>query len=230
MTDEPAPVPTLSLGRARAILQQRGARDPVTLIGVRGWAPAMGAPGVNDLGIYDDEIFLVTPEACAGFVANTDPSRAEPPNVQLKAGMWRYQLGTHTPEGGVGYPALVETGRAEDAVWVIARPRTVDDYRMFAERLNVQGQSLSSIEAYQAAVVAKGGRLLPGGDIEWPMPAHINIHRGGPADPGSKGCQTIHPARWATFIEAVRRGLSDHHQATIPYVLLEAGELERFPV
>jgi hypothetical protein len=233
MSDAVTPnhVPAMSAARARAILRQHGVADPVALIGVRGYAPEMGTPGVNDLGVYDDAIFLVTSNDCTGFIANTDPCLAEPPNVQLKAGTWRYKPGTHTPrESGQGYPALVETGRPEDAVWVIARPRTADDYQLFARSPNIQlRQDLPTVEAYQAEVVANGGRVMPNGEIEWRMAAHINIHRGGTTDPGSKGCQTVYPAQWAGFIDAVHSELAAHNQATIGYVLIEAAEFAGYP-
>lgn len=47
----------------------------VVLVGVRGYyLDSMGTVGKNDRGIYDDAIFLVTPDTFASFNANTDPS------------------------------------------------------------------------------------------------------------------------------------------------------------
>lgn len=55
------------------------ARYPLVVLGIRGYyADSMGAPGRNDRGIYDDAIFIDTPEACVSFNANTDPSRFRP--------------------------------------------------------------------------------------------------------------------------------------------------------
>ena len=102
MTDAAIPERTPELGRpeARRLLERRGVADAVALIGVRGFFGEMGqAPG-NDPGVYDDAVFLVTPDACRGFLFNTDPTRFEPPNVTLKAGLWRYKPGDHNPEGG----------------------------------------------------------------------------------------------------------------------------------
>jgi lysozyme len=82
------------------------------LIGRRGYyADTMGTPGVNDLGVYDDAMLLVTPTRYATFNANTDPSRQLPGIATLKPGVWLYKLGIHGlshPVGPRQYPALVQ--------------------------------------------------------------------------------------------------------------------------
>jgi hypothetical protein len=48
---------------------------PIVVVGIRGFFRGMGAPGVNDRGLYDDALFIDTPDAFGTFNGNTDPSR-----------------------------------------------------------------------------------------------------------------------------------------------------------
>lgn len=96
--------------------------DPVAaqlcLIGVRGYySDTMGAPGVNDRRLYDDAIFVFTPNSFAAFNANVDPSGyrkgsgggAAKGMASLKPGLYHaHRLGLHKGK----YLALVQTAGA----------------------------------------------------------------------------------------------------------------------
>lgn len=85
----------------------------VVLVGIRGYyRDTMGAPGRNDRGIYDDAIILRSSTVHAAFNANTDPSVARKHVAVLKAGVWRYQVGTHglSKPKAQRYTALVQAG------------------------------------------------------------------------------------------------------------------------
>ena len=82
--------------KSRQLLLAAGVGEKVSLLGMRGYfRDTMGKPGVNDRGIYDDAIFLVSPTAYVAFNANTDPSIARPGVAVLRKGLWRYKIGIH---------------------------------------------------------------------------------------------------------------------------------------
>jgi lysozyme len=89
--------PRLSREEALGMLRRAGVADGVALLGVRGYyRRTMGDATSNDRGIYDDAIFLVTPDSFVAFNANADPTvKFRPGLAQLKPGVYRYKVGTH---------------------------------------------------------------------------------------------------------------------------------------
>jgi lysozyme len=107
----PASRPRLAQADALKIVRLAGVAQAVALLGVRGYyRDTMGKPGVNDRGIYDDCIALVSETSFATFNANTDPSVARARIATLDAGTWLYRKGKHKINEPTGYPALVQAG------------------------------------------------------------------------------------------------------------------------
>lgn len=81
----------------------------------------MGMPGTNDVGIYDDAIFIVTPGPFIAFNANLDPSRygwnpgAGKYMARLAPGVWSFRRLKHHPARPDGYMAF---GQGDSAVTV----------------------------------------------------------------------------------------------------------------
>lgn len=106
----PAARPEIPRTTAELYLRRAGVAGPA-LLGRRGYyRDSMGVPGVQERGIYDDAIMLVTPTAFVTYNANCDPSRHRKGIANLKAGLWSYRLGIHglSKPKSRQYPALVQ--------------------------------------------------------------------------------------------------------------------------
>jgi lysozyme len=89
---------------------------PLVVVGIRGYYKnSMGAPGVNDRGIYDDALFIDTSQVTAAFNGNTDPSCIRKGHgrgsakgmASLNPGAWfAHRFGLHKGK----YLALCQTG------------------------------------------------------------------------------------------------------------------------
>jgi len=87
---------------------------PLVVIGIRGYyRNGLGKVNENDRGIYDDALFIDTPQVTASFNANTDPSYvrkgsgkgASKGMATLKPGLWKvHKFGLHRQK----YLALVQ--------------------------------------------------------------------------------------------------------------------------
>ena len=97
--------------KTAAILVERGVRDAVAILGVRGYyRDTMGVAGVNDVGIYDDAIFVTSPSCYVAFNANCDPGIHRTHMANLAPGVWHYKLGIHglSKPRTLQYEALVQ--------------------------------------------------------------------------------------------------------------------------
>ncbi len=83
---------------------------PVQVIGMRGYyKETMGNPEHNDIGVYDDAVFVVGPGLFRSFNANTDPSKQKPGIATLKpGGPYLYKIGMHNMSNP--YEALRQFG------------------------------------------------------------------------------------------------------------------------
>jgi len=91
---------------------------------------SMGKPGVNDVGINDDAIFILTPDHFSAWNANTDPSRygwnpsADKFMARLKPGVYSFRRLKHkmnSPKGYMAYgqgskPVTVERIRQDGTI------------------------------------------------------------------------------------------------------------------
>lgn len=82
--------------------------EQVWIVGIRGYyLNSMGKPAVNDINLYDDAIFLVSPDLFIAVNANTDPSKQYPGIATLIPGVHYYKIGGHhISEPAKRYPAF----------------------------------------------------------------------------------------------------------------------------
>lgn len=120
--------PQIQRDEVERLLARHGVTDSIALVGLRGYyLDTMGRPGINDRGIYDDAIVLISPHAFVTYNANVDPSIYRSGIATLKPGVWRYKLGIHglSKPADQQYRALVQAaevtvirdGKGEDTGW-----------------------------------------------------------------------------------------------------------------
>ena len=155
----PAARPQQAKSKTQALLTKARVGDEVALVGIRGYyRDTMGVPGENDRGIYDDAIFLVSPNAYATFNANTDPSVKRQGIAVLKPGVHRYRKGKHgLSKPGGGYPALRPANPAES---LPVRRDGVGDSMGIAINIHRGGYRTTSSEGCQTIYPAQGEAFI----------------------------------------------------------------------
>jgi lysozyme len=102
----PKSTPKQSKEKSLSMIKKAGITANVVLLGIRGYYSETFPPAGNQRGIYDDAIFLVSPEAYVSYNANTDPTVYRKGIASLVPGVHIYKKGKHGISKGPGYPAL----------------------------------------------------------------------------------------------------------------------------
>lgn len=109
----PSGRPRLERNAVEQILHTAKVTASVAIVGIRGYyRDSMGKPGLNDRGIYDDALFIISPSAFVSFNGNVDPSVERKAIAVLQPGVWKYKLGIHglSKPASQRYKALVQAG------------------------------------------------------------------------------------------------------------------------
>ena len=149
-TMRPSDKPEAQRDFIESLLHEAGVTDKVALVGRRGYyRDSMGVKGKNDRGIYDDAIFVVSPNLFAAYNANTDPSRGRPGMAVLKPGVWRYKIGVHglSKPKAQQYKALVQAAEV-----VVVRDGRGDDRGYFGINIHRGGNTTTGSEGCQTIV------------------------------------------------------------------------------
>lgn len=100
--------PKITKDELIAMIKDHPVPEPIKFVAIRGYyKDSMGVAGVNDIGIYDDAMFLIGPAIFLAFNGNTDPSKHKPGIAKLIAGVHYFKKGKHgISRPGGGYPAF----------------------------------------------------------------------------------------------------------------------------
>ncbi len=176
---------------------------PAQVLAIRGYyRDTMGEPARNDVGMYDDAAFLVTPDKIERFNWNTDPSKVGwnpgvgKPFAMLCPGIWPFIRGLHKGQGPAWrQPDENDARRVKLSTWF-------PDYR---------GQG--HFKVFRAP-----GLPTPASPTDTGYHA-INIHWGGQYGTSSWGCQTAPASMWPAFQLASYKAASA--QPFLPYILID---------
>ncbi|MBK9496972.1 MAG: hypothetical protein IPO08_21175 [Xanthomonadales bacterium] len=131
--------PRRSRESIEALARAAGVTAAVYLVGIRGYYH--DNHGDNERGLYDDALFLVTPQSFIAFNANVDPSVFRRGIAKLKNGLWSYKVGTHglSKPKSQQYTALVQAAEV-----TVIRDGEGPDTGMFGINIHRGGNSGTS--------------------------------------------------------------------------------------
>jgi lysozyme len=207
--------PKLDVEIARAVAQRLlfespgcdGARVlagcPVMLLGVRGYyRDTFKRKGVNDVGVYDDAAFLITPDTVLAFNWNCDPSKIGWNKdlgkfyAQLVTGVWPFRQGPHK-----GRPKLFRQPSDEDA-------EQLELAKLFTDARAEGEFTVRRVHSDET------------GELETGYFA-INIHDSTDGTTGSWGCQTAPRNQMFELRDFAYAAMATHAQRVLPYILTE---------
>lgn len=197
--------PNLTKEQALLLLQPFNLAAKVIVLGIRGNL----AQNKNQRGIYDDALFIVTPEIFKGYNANTDPSVTRPGVAVLQPGVYDYIKGLH----GIHH---LDLSKSADVQIMKTLMETKKDIPLIAGR----------IIPYWALRQASDVTIKRDGNsqAETDSPSNrfwIDIHRGGYSTTSSLGCQTIYPDLWNDFRDTIFSEMEKNNEPLIHYVLID---------
>ena len=167
----------------------------LSVVGVRGYYNnSMGEKNINDRGIYDDGLFIISPDTFTAYNGNTDPSAQYKTGCAMLRAPQRvvYKPGYHGYGRRSGHPAFRQRSNA-----VVRRDGGV-------------GNGTPLGDGYFQD--SKESRF-------W-----INLHRGGRTTTSAAGCQTLPSNQWPSFYSLVRLQLDRHNggkDSAFSYYLIE---------
>lgn len=192
--------PKLSKAAALELIAPFNRTEKVIFLGIRGYfQDSMGVKDENDIGIYDDAIFIISPNYYGAFNGNTDPSKMTDTIAMVKANqVIMFTQGIH----GVSHstPAVIKQMQ-ETKQNVPGNPRTYWAYR-------------------QASDVT----VLRNGEEHTDSPANrfwTNLHCGGLWTTSSLGCQTVIKDQWPIFKNQGYAAMDLWKQKEVPYILID---------
>ena len=133
--------PKFERAKILALLAQHNidlAKEQVVLIGMRA--------GKNKIGVFDDSFCWITPDLCEGFNGNCDPSTEQQGRANLKAGLWRYQMGMHNGTHLPPYEAFRQAAPVTVMRWDEKKgTASIPDTGMFGINIHHGGSGTSSL-------------------------------------------------------------------------------------